>query len=87
MTKKLDSDDVVDNTEEEGLVSYKDTVLKEEEERDAWSNKTEYILALVGNAVGIGNIWRFPYQCQKYGGGESKNYVCAIVTSYHIIVK
>ena len=37
--------------------------------RQSWQNKTEYLLAMVGNAVGIGNIWRFPYQCQKHGGG------------------
>jgi len=38
-------------------------------ERENWSNKAEYLLALVGNAVGIGNIWRFPFQCKMHGGG------------------
>ena len=38
--------------------------------RDAWGAKTEYMLALIGYAVGIGNIWRFPYLCHRYGGGE-----------------
>ena len=42
---------------------------KDEEERDAWGAKTEYMLALIGYAVGIGNIWRFPYLCHRYGGG------------------
>ena len=40
-----------------------------DEERDAWGRKTEYMLALIGYAVGIGNIWRFPYLCHRYGGG------------------
>jgi len=45
------------------------TITSSEKTRQTWNNKTEYLLAMIGNAVGIGNIWRFPYQCQKYGGG------------------
>lgn len=37
--------------------------------RQTWSNKAEYILATIGFAVGFGNLWRFPYLCQKNGGG------------------
>ncbi|XP_075882551.1 sodium-dependent neutral amino acid transporter SLC6A17-like [Nelusetta ayraudi] len=40
-----------------------------EEGRPSWSNKVEYILAQVGFSVGLGNVWRFPYMCQKNGGG------------------
>uniref|UniRef100_A0A8B9K4M5 Transporter n=1 Tax=Astyanax mexicanus TaxID=7994 RepID=A0A8B9K4M5_ASTMX len=40
-----------------------------EEERPAWSSKLQYILAQVGFSVGLGNVWRFPYLCQKNGGG------------------
>ncbi|XP_057204052.1 sodium-dependent neutral amino acid transporter B(0)AT2 [Triplophysa rosa] len=42
---------------------------EEEEERPAWSSKLQYILAQVGFSVGLGNVWRFPYLCQKNGGG------------------
>lgn len=42
----------------------------EEEERPAWNSKLQYILAQVGFSVGLGNVWRFPYLCQKNGGGE-----------------
>lgn len=45
----------------------------EEEERPAWSNKIQYILAQVGFSVGLGNVWRFPYLCQKNGGGKLTN--------------
>lgn len=40
-----------------------------EEIRKGWGNKMEYILATIGFAVGLGNVWRFPYLCQKNGGG------------------
>lgn len=41
-----------------------------EDERPAWNNKLQYILAQVGFSVGLGNVWRFPYLCQKNGGGK-----------------
>lgn len=37
--------------------------------RSAFSGKIGYILAVAGSAVGLGNIWRFPYLAAKYGGG------------------
>ena len=42
----------------------------ESQERVVWDNKAQYILSLVGYAVGVGNVWRFPYLCHKYGGGQ-----------------
>lgn len=38
--------------------------------REHWRNKREYILAVAGSIVGLGNVWRFPYLCYKNGGGE-----------------
>lgn len=37
--------------------------------RSKFSGKIGYVLAVAGSAVGLGNIWRFPYLAAKYGGG------------------
>ena len=37
--------------------------------RGKFSGRIGYVLAVAGSAVGLGNIWRFPYLAAKYGGG------------------
>ena len=39
------------------------------EKRSKFSNKLGFVMAAAGSAVGLGNIWRFPYLAAKYGGG------------------
>lgn len=37
--------------------------------REGWSSKTAFILAAIGSAVGLGNLWRFPTEAGENGGG------------------
>ncbi len=37
--------------------------------KEKWSSRGAFILASIGSAVGLGNAWRFPGMCAKYGGG------------------
>ncbi|MCY4730353.1 sodium-dependent transporter [Natronomonas gomsonensis] len=37
-------------------------------DRETWATRIGFILASIGSAVGLGNIWRFPYQTAEFGG-------------------
>lgn len=50
--------------------------------RDQWNNKLGFLLAAIGSAVGLGNLWRFPYVAATNGGGAFLvPYFFAIITA------
>ena len=44
-------------------------LLEDEGQRKEFGNNVDALVSIIANAVGLGNVWRFPYICYKNGGG------------------
>src|SRR5690554_6819002 len=52
-----------------GSATYSDALEGSNAKRGLWSSRFAFILAATGSAVGLGNIWKFPYVTGENGGG------------------
>ena len=52
------------------------------EHREQWGTRAGFLLAAIGSAIGLGNIWRFPYVAYENGGGAFLiPYLVALLTA------
>jgi len=53
-----------------------------------WSSKTAFILAAIGSAVGLGNLWRFPYVAGENGGGAFVLFyvICVVLIGLPVLI-
>ena len=57
-------------------------------ERDGFKSRMGFLLVSAGCAIGIGNVWKFPYMCGQYGGAAfiAIYLVFLVILGYPIIV-
>lgn len=54
----------------------------EQQQREQWATRAGFLLAAIGSAIGLGNIWRFPYVAYENGGGAFLvPYLIALLTA------
>ena len=51
----------------------------DEDNRGTWTGKLDFVMSALSFAVGMGNIWRFPYMCYRNGGGKNQYHMYAIL--------
>lgn len=61
--------DSMEGQNEDAETSAETATKPSDKPRVQWDNRIQFILTLIGFAVGLGNVWRFSYYVKKNGGG------------------
>ena len=71
-TRQPDVDVLDSEANENGLLEDENGAKKKKtsKAREVWDNKFQFVLTLLGYAIGIGNVWRFSYFVAKNGGSK-----------------